>query len=60
MTFDEFWKNKSGWWSENIELYDGTSEYSLAKDAYEAGVQSQAEYIAELEKDLQELRDRFF
>jgi len=35
MTFDEFWK-QSGWHSPGEEI-GGTSEYNLAKDAYEAG-----------------------
>lgn len=51
MTFDEFWK-QSGWHSENAELYEGTSEYNLAKDAYEAGRAEVAAALDALRADL--------
>ena len=44
MTFDEFWK-QSGWHSENAELYEGTAEYNLAQDAWDAALKSAASQV---------------
>lgn len=42
MTFEEFWKNESGWYSANEYEYEweGSSEYNLAKEAFQAGKDS--------------------
>ncbi len=56
MTFEEFWKEKSGWFrhGDNMELSEGTSEYNLAQDAYNAGVES---YRARVDAEMARLRD---
>jgi len=43
MTFDEFWK-QSGWHSEVDD--SGTSEFHLAKDAYQAGQEANRATVA--------------